>query len=427
VRLFPALLLIGALGFGQRLPSRPSKAEIPITRKSKASTDLEQLDGFVRSVDATTLVVQNPDSRTLEFALDDQTIRPKSLKPGDWVEVDAAQNDKGVYVAHEIRRKTPPKGVTPPPAPSQPAAAAGAGMEEPREIATTVVKPQVRFEEGEAPPRLRRGIPAPRKPSKESAGNDAGPAPPPVETRVFSAEGRLELSEPADPAMALLERARAESESFLEGLPNYICRQLTTRYAGEGKPVSWRALDVVTADLVFEDGKEKYQNLAVNGKPLKGRIEDTGGWSTGEFGTVLRDLFSPSTDASFKFAGGGVVQRQPATQYDFTVERTGSHWHIGVPGQFIEPAYKGAIWVARESGRVLRIEMQAREIPKEFPKDTTELAIDYDWVMLAGRKFLLPVKSEVLTCTRGASQCEKNTIEFRNYRKFVGQSDIIFK
>ena len=56
------------------------------------------------------------------------------------------------------------------------------------------------------------------------------------------------------------------------------------------------------------------------------------------------------------------------------------------------------------------------------------MAIDYDFVTLGGtQKFLLPVKAEILSCQRGTSDCQKNTIEFRNYRKFGAQSDIIFK
>jgi hypothetical protein len=36
------------------------------------------------------------------------------------------------------------------------------------------------------------------------------------------------------------------------------------------------------------------------------------------------------------------------------------------------------------------------------------------------------VEAEVLSCQRGTSICSRNKIEFRNYRKFGAESNIIF-
>jgi hypothetical protein len=37
------------------------------------------------------------------------------------------------------------------------------------------------------------------------------------------------------------------------------------------------------------------------------------------------------------------------------------------------------------------------------------------------------VHSEILSCWRSSNECQKNVIEFRNYRKFTGESNIEFK
>jgi hypothetical protein len=37
------------------------------------------------------------------------------------------------------------------------------------------------------------------------------------------------------------------------------------------------------------------------------------------------------------------------------------------------------------------------------------------------------VKAEVLSCQRGTNTCQRNTIEFRNYHKYSGESTITFK
>ncbi len=225
----------------------------------------------------------------------------------------------------------------------------------------------------------------------------------------------------------LIEKAKASSANFLEGLPNFLCQQFTTRYMGEGHPIQWQAQDIVSAEVIYENGKERYDKVAINGKAVKKAVEETGAWSTGEFGTVLDDLFSPATAAEFKLVGSRTVARQETTLFNFTVDHPHSHWHVKVPGQMIFPAYKGSVWIAKESGRALRIEMQAVQIPKEFPEDTVEMAIDYDFVNLETQKFLLPVKAEVLSCQRGSTECDRNVIEFRNYHKYAGESNITFK
>ena len=121
------------------------------------------------------------------------------------------------------------------------------------------------------------------------------------------------------------------------------------------------------------------------------------------------------------------IVRKAAAVYKFEVERMRSAWKIWVPGQYILPAYKGSIWIDKETANVLRIEMQAQEIPETFPMISIESAVDYDYISLGTpEKFLLPVHAEVLQCVRDSNQCQRNVIEFRNYHKFTGESTIKF-
>ena len=91
------------------------------------------------------------------------------------------------------------------------------------------------------------------------------------------------------------------------------------------------------------------------------------------------------------------------------------------------PAYRGSVLIDKETSRVLRIEMQSRNIPSEFPLDKIETALDYEFLRLGDRQFLVPVHSETLSCQRGTNVCSRNAIDFRNYRKFSGESNIQFE
>ncbi len=411
---------------------------IPFPRRGKKTSDKDAAKnaeqplhfmGKVRAVEAKHFEVDAPDTRTLVFQINDQTKKPDGLAPGDEVDVDARQDDKGYYVALTVTRT----------------GTAHAEKSSPQQTATD--KPEVepsgtgpvdtgitiqrgpKYEPGdEGPPKLKRGKPvgAPHKEPVEDAAL--------LQTAGVAAESQPDHGSEPHPApavatqpetrQAFIDKAREAAGGFLTGLPNYMTTQHTTRYVSEGHGNSWHAMDVVSVDVVFEGGKEKYGNLAINGKPSKQSPEESGAWSTGEFGTILLDLFSPATAADFRYRRSDTVNGFSASVYDFTVERSNSHWKVDYRSQYIFPAYRGTIWIDKNSARAVRIEMQAKDLPKEFPADAVENAVDYQMVSLGTEKYLLPVQAEILSCERGASTCSKNIIEFRNYHKFTGESVI---
>ena len=72
--------------------------------------------------------------------------------------------------------------------------------------------------------------------------------------------------------------------------------------------------------------------------------------------------------------------------------------------------------------------MQAYGFPDSFPTDHVESATDYQYVRLGdARQYLLPVHAETLSCQRGTSFCSKNAIDFRNYKKYTGESSIQYE
>jgi hypothetical protein len=225
----------------------------------------------------------------------------------------------------------------------------------------------------------------------------------------------------------LIQKASDAALDFTETLPNYVVQEVASRYESTTSPASWHAIDVVSADLVFENYKENYRNITINGKPTTKPLEETGAWSTGEFGTLLIDLFSPATAADFHYRRDGRTSGFDAKIYDFEVKRENSHWDIHFNSQSYTPAYMGSVWLDPKTARVLRIEIEAKGFPTSFPADHVESATDYSFVRLGGaQQFLLPVHAEILSCQRGTNNCSKNTIDFRNYHKYTGESSIQF-
>ena len=137
-------------------------------------------------------------------------------------------------------------------------------------------------------------------------------------------------------------------------------------------------------------------------------------------------MLSPNTNADFHGKRSTTIVNRAAFRYEFSVEQPNSHWHMEAQGQSYQPAYTGSIWIDKESYRVLRIELSAQNLPRAFPLDQVESAVDYDYVLIGDGKYLLPTHSEALSCAHGATNCTRNVIEFRNYKKFTADTSITF-
>ena len=456
----------------------PRRSKDKKTEEKSKQPQLQSLTGVLRRIDDSSVTIVAKDTRTITAKRsDDMKVLRKgetrpiaSLTPGDHVRIDATQDDHGFYHAVAIyveseatpeEKKAAAESATEAPAEKSaededrpvlrrspnPAdqgsdsEKADSAPERERTSATVTVAPDTADELDPDRPRIRRGKPPARKTAGpvETASTQPASRPPrttpgAVQTEsqsVASNNPRLEAdgAEGAAPRKedARIAKAREVVASYTQSLPNYFCQEHVARLASTTQNVDWRPLDVIAATVVFENGRDQYRNLTVNGKPVSKRMEEMeGSWSTGEFGIIAADLFSPATAAEFTSGGSSRSGAHDAVVYDFEVDREHSHWHIQAPSQSIRPAYKGRVWLKNDTAEVLRIEMQTDRMPKEFPFDKVESAVDYEYVRLGEHQFLLPVHAETLTCVRGTSNCSRNVIDFRNYRKYAGESTITY-
>ncbi|MBM3761517.1 MAG: hypothetical protein FJW36_14870 [Acidobacteria bacterium] len=285
------------------------------------------------------------------------------------------------------------------------------------------------------PPVVKRGGNAPRKaPVPASKGPTIiTPLPPaaeePAEPRRVERSPSMDIDISASvPKLVvndpLIDQAASAAFEFDGTLPNFLCDEIVTRFMSDDKPPKWKKKDKVEVDLMYINQKEDYRNVRVNGKPLKsGTPEDTGSWSTGDWGATLVDILHPATAAVFKRRGKDRIVDIDCEVFDFTVQKSNSHWTVRY-GNPIKPAYKGAIWVDPISHRTLRTEMQAIKLPNDYELDWVEQMTEYGWVKIGEEKLLLPVKSENIACWRYITKCSRNEIEFKNYRKFSAESTI---
>jgi hypothetical protein len=224
------------------------------------------------------------------------------------------------------------------------------------------------------------------------------------------------------PKLSILEQARVHAAEFAEELPNFIVMQMVSRYVRTPENKDWQLDDKLEIELTYRSGKgEEFKLLRINGKPAVRSYDDIGGsTSTGEFGSILGELFSPYSKAEFKEIKRETFRGRPTIVYDFKIKKANSHSMISDfnSKKSIVAGSSGTVWIDTESARTLRIEVSHDEIPAGFPVSLSENAVEYDWIKIGGERYLLPVRAEVLLGLDSKKTYTRNVIEFSGYRKF---------
>jgi len=239
-----------------------------------------------------------------------------------------------------------------------------------------------------------------------------------------------------------LERTRKATREAAGAMPDFVVRQLVRRSFARGETRNFSQTDQLTVAVSYREsaGGEQYKLLAVNGLPVtentkeRGSYEQAGGTSsTGEFVSTLNELFADSTKTEFHAVDTDTIGARRAIIYDYAVKLENSKQTLKVTeARGIDPlvarvGYRGRVWIDREAFRVLRIEVISTDIPFDFPITAAVNTIDYDWVEISERKYLLPIRSEVELTTRHQQQTyqTRNEIRFRNYQRFGSEVKII--
>jgi hypothetical protein len=231
---------------------------------------------------------------------------------------------------------------------------------------------------------------------------------------------------PASQQKQVIEEARQYALGYSKRLPDFICLQVTRRYADPSGLEAFSLLDTFAARLSFFEQKEDYKLVSVNGAYADVSMDRLGGaTSSGEFGSMLRELFDPATAADFRWERWAKLRGRIAHVYRYRVLAARSKWRISWQRQLeIVPGYHGLVYIDREIPMILRITLEADEIPPSFPIQQAGTVLDYDFTDISGNEFLLPLRAEMRM--REGRMLVRNHVEFRNYRKFGAEAVITF-
>ena len=234
-----------------------------------------------------------------------------------------------------------------------------------------------------------------------------------------------------DEQYKILGEVRSYALNYSKSLPDFLCLQVTRRYMDrhfvKGQEGSWSPVDRVAAKLTYFGQEEKYELLSSNDNSLFGKnYESVGGAiSTGEFGSVLRQIFEPESSAEFHWERWGTLRGHLSHVYSYRIDRAHSKETIDYNRQQqVTPGYHGLIFAQKGSNVILRVTVEP-DIPESFPIQEVRETIDYNYADISGQQFILPVSAEVIM--RSDRVANRNEIEFRAYRKYSADTSIKFE
>jgi hypothetical protein len=223
-----------------------------------------------------------------------------------------------------------------------------------------------------------------------------------------------------------LDQAREYALNYSKRLPDFICTQVTRRFVDPNGLEFWQQVDVITERLSYFEQREDYKVVMVNNRMVDIPHQNLdGATSTGEFGSMLRELFEPSTQAQFRWERWTTLRGRRTHVFTYRVAQPNSKWHISYERtQEIAPGYKGLLYVDHRTQAVVKITLDAEGIPPAFPIQQASTTLDYDLQTIGDTQFMLPLKAVVRM--RSGKVLTKNEVEFRMYRKFGSDVTITF-
>jgi hypothetical protein len=226
----------------------------------------------------------------------------------------------------------------------------------------------------------------------------------------------------------VLDQVREYALNYTKTLPDFLCTQVTRRYVDQSGMEFWGQQDVITARVAYVNHQEDYKLVLVNNHMVNSdsaSMHSLGGaTSTGEFGSLMYEVFEPASDASFGWERWATLRGRRAYVFNYHVAQPRSKWHVVYERtDDIVPGYHGLIFVDRDTVSVMRITLEA-ELPPSFPISEAKTTLDYDLADISGRQYMLPLKAVIRM--RKGKYLTKNDVEFRLYRKFSAEASITF-
>lgn len=244
----------------------------------------------------------------------------------------------------------------------------------------------------------------------------------PAAARPLLAISRVQnpIAKPAETEMARwIDTARSHSADYSDTLPNFYCVETINRSVDAQGRGEWKHEDSIVELVQYHDHLEHRTPVEINGAQTHTSHEDLPGVkSLGEFGGVLRAVFSPAVAATFQWQETDILDGEPLQVFAYTVPRTHSSFSLaGANNRQLVVGYHGQVYLDAATGGVRRITMEADGLPADFSIASASIAVDYSYVSINAHDYLMPAHGS-MSLREGKKRAMLNEFDFRDYRRY---------
>jgi hypothetical protein len=227
------------------------------------------------------------------------------------------------------------------------------------------------------------------------------------------------------PEVLLLARARAAVRQALDGLPDCTCLETVDRLHKPAGGKALRPADTVRLDILFSGERELFASPGDTAwETSMFRFVAGGMMGNGLFALHLKSVFV-TNQAIIAWHGEESEQGRTVARFDFEEPLSLSGYTVsrGAVAELV--AEKGSFWVDPATSELLRLEIQAVEIPPSLQYETVTTKIGYQRVRIGLREALLPATAELYTRDLDGEE-NLNRIAFTNCHEYRTESRLSF-
>jgi hypothetical protein len=232
---------------------------------------------------------------------------------------------------------------------------------------------------------------------------------------------------PVAPEILHLAAIQSKAKIALSGIPAYTCSEVMERSTRGSSRYSYHMNDQLKFEVAEIGGKElfsrpgekTFSELAVKQFSSRGLV------ATGMFFHIADTVFG-TPYARFQYAGPKRVKGHKSLQYDLTVSPLFASYRLNFNNHEAQVGFRGSFWADESSLDLIRLHIEATEVPPEMLLRSAITEIDYTRTALDGKSYLIPSSAEIVTIFMNGSE-SRNQIKFSNCHKYGVESTVTFQ
>jgi hypothetical protein len=207
--------------------------------------------------------------------------------------------------------------------------------------------------------------------------------------------------------------------------PPPSCAQIATRNKDHPQDLALQATDRLRLDLKVSRGTEigAWAGASQFSSRSVFDLVGEGSYGTGTLGSFLADIFQ-NGGATYNYMGETAGEIKLAA-YSYRVPLLSSHYLIKAGSSWIPAAFSGAFWVDPDSAQLVRLLVEANEMPPETGACEVATTVEYKGVTVGAGEFLLPIRSFMRTVGIDATET-RTTAVYSGCREYHGEATIRF-